>query len=47
MALICLVVAVINFVEKGDTTLVLQVLEFGAGYVGIGSFLAMWKETDQ
>ncbi len=47
VALVCLVIAIINFAEKGDTALVLHVLEFVAGYVGIGSFLSKWKRKDQ
>jgi hypothetical protein len=47
VTLVCLIVGVINFVTKGDTTIVLQVLVFVAGYVGIGSFLSKWKGKDQ
>ena len=46
MALVCLIIAVINFVEKGDASLVLHVLEIVGGYVGIGSFLTKWKGKD-
>lgn len=47
VALVCLVIAVINFAEKGDTALMLKVLEFVAGYVGIGTVLSKWKGKDQ
>ena len=38
VAFVCLVIAVINFAEKGDSELLLRVLEIVGVYAGVKSF---------
>lgn len=50
VVLVCLVISVITFAERGDTNLILHVLDIVAGYVGIervASLLSKWKGKDQ